>query len=134
MLLKSCYRCGNLIPYGSAYCSTCAPIAEADREARRLERNRYYNNKRDPKYIRFYNGIAWRTLSARYTQDKGYKCEVCSKIGTEVHHKIPIQTAAGWELRLSYDNLELLCTRCHNNRHGRFKKSKTIVPKNKALR
>lgn len=131
MLLKSCHRCGNLIPYGSPYCNTCAPIVEAERETKRLEYKREsdkrYNKKRDPKYLRFYNGIEWRTLSAKYTQDKGYRCEVCNKIGTEVHHVKPIQTDEGWELRLDYNNLELLCTHCHNERHERFKKRMNYI-------
>ena len=128
MLLKPCNRCGILIPYGSTYCKTCAPIVEAEREARlqeaRLKSNRKYNKTRDPKYVRFYNGIDWRTLSMRYTIDKGYKCEVCGKIASQVHHKKPIQTPEGWELRLDYNNLELLCTQCHNDRHNRFKRKR----------
>ena len=126
MLLKSCGRCGKLIPYGISYCSICRPIGEAEREARRLESkresDRRYNKTRDPKYIRFYNSQAWRTLSAKYTQDKGYKCECCGRIATEVHHKQPIQTESGWLRRLDYDNLELLCVDCHNKRHKRFER------------
>lgn len=126
MLLKECKRCGNLIPYGSVYCAECAPIVEAYREARRTESkresDRRYNKTRDPKYIRFYNSMEWRTLSGKYTQDKGYKCERCGKIATEVHHKEPIQTESGWIRRLDYDNLELLCVDCHNERHKRFQK------------
>lgn len=126
MLLKECKRCGNLIPYGSVYCAECAPIVEAYREAKRTEAkrasDRRYNKTRDPKYIRFYNSMEWRTLSGKYTQDKGYKCECCGKIATEVHHKEPIQTESGWIRRLDYDNLELLCVDCHNKRHERFQK------------
>lgn len=133
MLLKPCSRCGNLIPYGSAYCSKCKPIVEAEREESRLKSNRKYNKtKRDPKYIRFYNSVEWRTLSAKYTQDKGYKCEACGSMATQVHHKQPIQTPQGWERRLDYDNLELLCTACHNARHDRFKKRKKYISSSKA--
>lgn len=128
MLLKACGRCGNLIPYGRAYCETCTPIVEAEREARiqenRKRSNRNYNKTRDPKYLRFYNSNDWRTLSLRYTQDRGYKCERCGKIATQVHHKKAIQTPDGWELRLDYDNLELLCTDCHNIEHDRFKRKR----------
>ena len=124
MLLKACRRCGNLIPYGSAYCEECAPVVRAYKEAQHRDANRRYNQTRDPKYIRFYNSQAWRTLSARYTQDKGYKCEECGKIATEVHHKRPIQTTQGWNERLDYDNLELLCVDCHNKKHNRFQKRK----------
>lgn len=126
MLLKACNRCGNLIPYGSPYCKECTPIVEAEREARRLEAKREgdkrYNKTRDPKYVRFYNSVDWRTLSAKYTQDKAYRCEECKAMATQVHHKQAIQTPEGWELRLDYNNLELLCTKCHNDRHDRFKK------------
>ena len=126
MLLKSCGRCGNLIPYGATYCNTCKPIVEAEHEARmrasKLESNKRYNKTRDPKYVRFYNSTEWRTLSAKYTQDKGFRCEKCGAIATEVHHVKAIQTPEGWERRLDSDNLELLCKACHNERHERFKK------------
>lgn len=131
MLLKSCGRCGNLIPYGSPYCKDCTPIVEAEREARlresRLKSNREYNKTRDPKYLRFYNSADWRTLSAKYAQDKGYRCEVCKMMATQVHHKKAIQTEEGWGLRLDLDNLELLCTQCHNDRHERFQKRKKYI-------
>lgn len=134
MLLKACNRCGNLIPYGAVYCSVCRPIVEGEREARRAEAKREgdkrYNKTRDPKYVRFYNSNEWRTLSAKYTQDKGYRCEVCNGIATQVHHKQAIQTPQGWELRLDYNNLELLCTHCHNDRHDRFKKRRRYVSTN----
>lgn len=131
MLLKSCNRCGNLIPYGSVYCDTCKPVVEAEREARihvsKLESNKRYNKTRDPKYVRFYNSVDWRTLSAKYTQDKGYRCEKCGAIATEVHHVKAIQTSEGWELRLDPDNLELLCKACHNERHERFKRRRKYL-------
>ena len=128
MLLKSCKRCGNLIPYGSVYCSTCAPIVEAEREARRLESkkksDRRYNKKRDPKYLRFYNSGEWRTLSLKRLQDDGYRCVKCGAIASEVDHIVPIQTPQGWERRLDYDNTQSLCVHCHNFKHDRFKKKR----------
>ena len=126
MLLKSCGRCGNLIPYGSAYCTTCTPIVEAEREARiqatKRKNNRAYNKTRDPKYSRFYNSIEWRTLSAKRLQDDGYRCQWCNKIATEVDHIKEIKTPEGWELRLDYNNTRSLCTQCHNKRHNRFER------------
>ena len=117
------------MPYGVSYCSTCNPIVKAEREARvlesRRESNRRYNKGRDPKYTRFYNSIEWRTLSARYMQDVGYRCEKCKTMASQVHHIKAIQTPDGWELRLDYDNLELLCTTCHNKEHNRFVKRKS---------
>lgn len=126
MLLKSCGRCGNLIPYGAAYCKTCIPIVEAEREAymrsAKRRNNRAYNRGRDPKYVRFYNGGAWRTLSAKRLQGDGYRCVWCGGIATEVDHIIEIQTPEGWEKRLDYDNTRSLCHACHDKRHKRFKK------------
>ena len=126
MLLKSCRRCGNLIAYGSAYCSTCKPIVEAEKEQRLVEQkrkgNKKYNKTRDPKYIRFYNSSEWRILSARRLQDDGYKCVKCKAIASEADHIKPIQTPEGWELRLDYNNLQSLCIDCHNAKHNRFQK------------
>lgn len=126
MLLKECPRCKRLMPYGATYCTTCEPIVEAEREAKRIESkresNKRYNKTRDPKYSKFYNSKEWRVLSRRYAQDKGFRCEACGCIATEVHHKEYIQTPEGWNRRLDYDNLELLCVKCHNERHNRFNK------------
>lgn len=124
MLLKACNRCGKLIPYGLTYCSDCSPIVEAEREERlkesRLKSNRTYNANRDPKYVKFYNSIEWRTLSARRLMDDGYRCAWCKKIATEVDHIKEIKTPEGWSKRLDYDNLRSLCHSCHDKRHNRF--------------
>ena len=129
MLLKACNRCGNLIPYGSAYCKDCTPIVQKEREGRLREtkrrNNRDYNkNKRDPKYLRFYNSNDWRILSAKRLDDDGYKCAWCGGIATEVDHIIEIQTPEGWVLRLDYNNTRSLCHDCHDKRHKRFMKKK----------
>ena len=124
MLLKSCGKCGNLIPYGATYCSKCLPIVEAEREARLKEtkrkNNREYNKTRDPKYVRFYNSADWRTLSAKRLEDDGYLCAMCGKIATEVDHIVEIKTPEGWTRRLDYDNTRSLCHDCHDKRHNRF--------------
>lgn len=128
MLLKSCNRCGNLIPYGEVYCRVCAPIVEREKEERRLEAkregDRRYNKTRDPKYIRFYRSAEWRTLSRKRLQDDGYRCVKCGAIASEVDHIKPIQTPEGWELRLDYNNTQSLCISCHNEKHNRFKKKR----------
>ena len=131
MLLKACNRCGNLIPYGSAYCKECTPIVEKEREARKAEYNKSanirYNKTRDPKYGRFYNSAEWRALSAKRLQDDGYRCVMCGAIASEVDHIKPIQTPEGWELRLDHGNTRSLCLACHNERHDRFKKRKRTL-------
>lgn len=126
MLLKPCPRCKRMMPYGPTYCKDCAPIMQAELEAKRerraKQRARQYNLKRDPKYQAFYRSKAWKVLSRAYLQAKRYKCEAhltdeCKGLAVEVHHKMPIQTPEGWEKRLDWDNFEALCTSCHNARH-----------------
>lgn len=134
MLLKACPRCKRMIPHGMAYCRDCAPIAEAQRadaQERKAQHNRKkynqkYNRQRDPKYLAFYRSKEWKITSRTKLQQAGYKCEAklpgCTRLAVEAHHIKPIQTAEGWDLRLDWDNLEAVCTSCHNNRHQRFKK------------
>lgn len=134
MLLKACPRCKRMIPHGWAYCPDCAPIAEAQRaeaqerraEYKRKKYNQNYNKQRDPKYLTFYRSKEWKITSRAKLQQAGYKCQArlqgCTHLAVEVHHIKPIQTAEGWELRLDWDNLEAVCTACHNSRHQRFKK------------
>lgn len=126
MITKACPRCKRLIPHGLAYCSECAPIAEAQRaeakerkeEQRRKRYNQKYNRQRDPKYARFYNSGDWRVLSKAKLSDCGYKCEAklpgCKRVACEVHHIKPIKTPEGWDLRLDWDNLQGVCISCHN--------------------
>jgi 5-methylcytosine-specific restriction endonuclease McrA len=126
MLLKPCGRCGRPILYGVGYCSECAPIVQAQREERiaqsKRESNRRYNQKRDPKYVRFYNSKEWRVLSLSRLQYDNYKCVKCGAIASEVDHIKPIQTPEGWTLRLEFNNTRSLCLECHNKRHNRFNK------------
>jgi predicted HNH restriction endonuclease len=41
----------------------------------------------------------------------------CQILAVEVHHIKPIQIQEGWDLRLDWENLEAVCTSCHNGRH-----------------
>ena len=136
MVLKACPRCKRMIPHGWAYCPDCAPIAEAQRaeaqerraEYKRKQYNKKYNRQRDPKYLTFYRSKEWKITSRSKLQQAGYKCQGklpgCTHLAVEVHHIKPIQTDEGWDLRLDWDNLEPLCTSCHNSRHQRFKSKK----------
>jgi 5-methylcytosine-specific restriction endonuclease McrA len=129
MALKACPRCRKLIPHGLPYCEACAPLAAAEREAKRERRaeymakkyNRQYNARRDPKYLTFYRSKAWKETSRAKLSQAGYKCEArlpgCTRLAVEVHHTEPIQTPAGWDHRLDWSNLEAVCTACHNGRH-----------------
>ncbi|MGX4598954.1 HNH endonuclease [Faecalimicrobium sp. JNUCC 81] len=128
MITKLCSRCKEPVLYPKTYCDKCKDIVENEREEAKVKNskraNRKYNNKRDPKYIKFYNSPDWKfKLAPKYMADKGYRCEECGAIASEVHHIKPIQTVEGWEQRLDYYNLKALCLDCHNKEHDRFKRS-----------
>ena len=128
MLIKPCAKCSTMIPYGRSYCSTCEALVYAEREAyavkRKRIRDRVYNRKRDPKYLRFYASNDWKRTSRAKLEKADYKCEDCGKIAVEVHHIDPIQTESGWQRRLEWSNLKAVCTKCHNIAHQRFVKRK----------
>ena len=138
-VLKACPRCRTLIPHGLAYCETCAPIAEAERQAKRERRaeylnkkyNRAYNAKRaqdDPKYRQFRNSKAWKATSRAKLQECSYRCEAklegCQRLACEVHHVEPITTPAGWAKRREWSNLMGVCITCHNILDGKTYKRK----------
>lgn len=133
-LLKACPRCRRLIPHGLPYCADCAPIAEAERQAKQERRaeylakkyNRQYNQRRaqeDPKYRQFRNSKPWKMTSRAKLQACGYKCEAklegCQRTACEVHHIQPLKTPEGWERRLDWDNLQGVCIACHNILDGK---------------
>lgn len=130
MALHPCPRCKKLIPVGVNYCDACRPQVErqaAEAIERRAElKRKKYNSKRDPKYLTFYRSKDWKLTSRAKLSAASYKCEAkldgCTHLAVEVHHIKPIQTPEGWGLRLEWNNLEALCTNCHNKRHARFKK------------
>ena len=125
MVMKPCPRCKMLMPYGPPYCEDCTPIVQAELEVikeRNLKKKmQKYNNRRDPKYLTFYRSKDWRRQSRAKLESVQYRCEArlngCQGYACEVHHIKPIQTDEGWDLRLDWDNLEAVCTACHNGRH-----------------
>lgn len=129
MILKLCRRCKKPIIYPASYCDSCAAVVQEEREQAKANSNKRankkYNSKRDPKYIKFYNSMEWKILSAKYMSDHDYKCEDCGAIATEVHHMKAIQTDEGWKRRLDYDNLRNQCIECHNKKHNRFQRRRS---------
>lgn len=57
-------------------------------------------------------------------RDANGKCERCSALGEEVHHKIrlTVLNVVNPEISLNQENLELLCKKCHNIELKRFSK------------
>ncbi|PHV69769.1 HNH endonuclease [Sporanaerobium hydrogeniformans] len=71
---------------------------------------------------RFYNSKHWKRCRESYinkTIDK--LCERCGEPGVEVHHKIHLtpKNINDTNIKLSHNNLELLCYDCHQNEHYR---------------
>lgn len=74
----------------------------------------------------FYSSSLWRRIRNQFRQSKFYICECCNNKNMtkgcklEVHHKQPIIESKLndeqylWGVALNLDNLELLCTSCHN--------------------
>lgn len=135
-VLHPCPRCKRMVPVGVNYCEDCKPIAEAQaneaierRQAyKRVQYNKAYNKRRDPKYIKFYRSKDWKTTSRAKLQSCGYKCEAklegCSHLAVEVHHIKPLKTEEGWDERLEWDNLMGVCIACHNVLDGKTFKRK----------
>lgn len=76
--------------------------------------------KTPKKIIKFYNSIKWRRVQ-KYIRAK-YRglCQECGKAGWEVHHKEPltIDNVDIDEVAIGEDNLQLLCTSCHNSKRS----------------
>ena len=70
----------------------------------------------------FYDSAAWRKCSKSFLESKMYICERCGQPATTAHHKIYLNTEniQNSRIALSWDNLEALCSECHNKEHGRF--------------
>lgn len=117
-LFKRCVDCGKLFPYSSdSRCPACREVHKAELAKQQAQTDKQYNQRRSKEQLRLYRSKEWKTLRNWYSQKAGFKCEECGKLGTEVHHIVPIQTPEGWNRRLDPKNLKLLCTACHNKEH-----------------
>lgn len=87
----------------------------------------------------FYDSSSWRDLREQYAKEKDYICERCHRAcysksdkaykmlkeqGQDVlfgivHHKkhLDANSIEDASVALNWDNLELLCIRCHNQEH-----------------
>jgi 5-methylcytosine-specific restriction endonuclease McrA len=97
------------------HCEKCQATIDAVVERKKKEaqkkRQKRYNLKRDPKTQAFYQSPEWRQLSRAYMYKRGFRCEKCGEIATEVHHKIPLRV--DWTKRLDETNLMAVCRKCH---------------------
>ena len=72
---------------------------------------------------KFYKSKAWQKTRDSYIAYRNGKCERCASAGVIVHHKIYITTRNinNPEITLNFNNLELLCRKCHNQEHFKDK-------------
>lgn len=81
--------------------------------------------KRDPKIVKFYHSPQWKKISMNYKKSVGGLCEDCMAKGIYtpgeiVHHKIHItpMNVENPEISLDFENLKLVCRKCHAEEHG----------------
>ena len=80
----------------------------------------------DPAVEQFYTSRRWRKCRTAFAISKGNLCERCLSRGIinpgtkdqplETHHKIPLtrDNVTDPAVSLNWENLELLCKRCHD--------------------
>lgn len=80
---------------------------------------------------RFYNSPEWHRCKDTYLESVNHLCERCLAKGIYepakiVHHKIHLspENMGDPEIMYGFDNLEALCLACHNDEHGRKKKTR----------
>lgn len=80
---------------------------------------------RTPENVRqFYKSTAWRKCSKLKRLMAHGICEECGRAGWEVHHIIPLtaENVNDPNISINLDNLQLLCTSCHDAKRGNEEK------------
>ena len=79
---------------------------------------------------RFYKTREWKRCRDAYAKSKGFLCENCMAkgrvtTGVFVHHVIPLDRVNCYnpEIALGFDNLRLVCAKCHAEEHSEKKKN-----------
>ena len=63
-----------------------------------------------------YGTAAWKALRLAALVDAGWRCARCHRYGTEARHLVPL--ASGGPELPDLSGVEILCRRCHFERHG----------------
>lgn len=68
----------------------------------------------------FYLSKVWVKCRPAFMRSKNFCCERCGRLATIVHHKKYINelNINNPDITLEWDNLQALCTECHNVVHG----------------
>ena len=89
----------------------------------------------------FYSSKVWQECREAYKKKAGGLCEVCKSkgiitAGVIVHHKKHINSSNVKDpnITLNFDNLMLVCEKCHGKEHGKKKRYSvsadgTIIPR-----
>ena len=87
---------------------------------------------------KFYTSWTWRKCRKAFAEARGNLCERCLSRGVieagskeqplEAHHKIPLtaQNVKDPKVSLNWDNMELLCKKCHDEERDKKPKRWTI--------
>ena len=88
----------------------------------------------------FYGTEAWKRCRRAYKKYRGGLCERCLakglyEPGTIVHHKIYMtpETMNNPRVALDFENLELLCQKCHHEEHDKWRKRYKITETGEVL-
>ena len=93
----------------------------------------------------FYVSWTWRRCRKAFAESKGKLCERCLRRGViesgskdqplEVHHKIPLtaNNVTDPKVALNWENLELLCKKCHDEEKERKQKRWRIAPDGRVI-
>jgi 5-methylcytosine-specific restriction enzyme A len=79
--------------------------------------------------VQFYQSKQWkRVRNYKRALERGI-CESCGKAGWEVHHVIPLtlENLDDPNISISLENLQLLCTSCHNAKRAKEKELREDV-------
>ena len=82
----------------------------------------------------FYSSIQWQECREAYAKSKRYLCENCLAKGLytpgEIVHHINFITPENINdpsVTLNFDNLRLVCRRCHAEEHGARKGARYVI-------
>ncbi|PKR79408.1 alpha/beta hydrolase [Halalkalibacillus sediminis] len=82
--------------------------------------------------MKFYKSKSWRKLRLFVLERDNYECQECKRQGrvftsshnTDKHKNLDVDHIEELpdrpDLAMEPDNLETLCIRCHNRKHGRY--------------
>lgn len=96
----------------------------------------YDRERSDQQEVSFYNSKPWKDVRAAVLQRDFYLCQQCKRqgittFGNIVHHIVELKD--DWSLRLDMNNLETVCSACHNQEHTKTKKGLNTSTKNHVI-